>query len=265
MMVMHANHPLQINSYDAVPKGPGEFDCNEWFNAKKGLKEENPLINLPYIKVGDVVVSQTNACFLYLGNYFHISFSLDNINIYIFIFYLGRKLNMLGSNESELIECEQLLCEIMDIRNSMVQFAYGTAKDKDTASTFVQSNNGNFGKLELWLQRQIKLGKSDGTTNLFLVGSSATAPDFHLFEMLVQFHCVGTHYSLPSFFEHFPLLHTFYDLFQRLPQNQKYFNSKLVKLPFNNKMAKFGATVSNEPWDFTKPYDKTLFDVSGHY
>ena len=68
----------------------GKYDCSEWFTAKKELKKQNPLINLPYIIDGNRLISQTNACFS----------------------YLGRKLDMWGSTEDEAIECEQLLCEV---------------------------------------------------------------------------------------------------------------------------------------------------------
>ena len=34
------------------------------------LKQLNPLINLPYLIDGDVIVSQSNACFTYLGRKF---------------------------------------------------------------------------------------------------------------------------------------------------------------------------------------------------
>ena len=67
MMVMYANHPLLITNYDAFPKQGGGFDVSEWTSVKPKLKEENPLINLPFIRDGEIIVSQSNACFLYLG------------------------------------------------------------------------------------------------------------------------------------------------------------------------------------------------------
>ncbi len=54
------------------------------------LKEKNPLVNLPYVVDGEVVVSQTNAC----------------------LAYLGRRLNLWGATPLEEAECEQLLCEV---------------------------------------------------------------------------------------------------------------------------------------------------------
>jgi hypothetical protein len=79
------------------------MDLSEWFSQKPALKEKNPLMNLPYVIHGDRVITQSNACFS----------------------YLGRQLGLWGKTEDEVTDCEQLLCEIMDIRNNAVKFAYG--------------------------------------------------------------------------------------------------------------------------------------------
>ena len=74
--------------------------ASTWLSVKKpALKAKNPLINLPYVVDGEVVVSQSNAC----------------------LSYLGRKLGLWGGNEAEVSLCEQLLCEIMDLRNKVGQ------------------------------------------------------------------------------------------------------------------------------------------------
>ena len=63
------------------------------------------LINLPYVEVHDadqkIVVAQSIACMT----------------------LLARELDMQGSDRNENSMCEQLLCEIMDVRNKMVEFA----------------------------------------------------------------------------------------------------------------------------------------------
>ena len=38
-----------------------------YFRTKESLKAKNALINLPYVKDGDLLVSQSNACTAYLG------------------------------------------------------------------------------------------------------------------------------------------------------------------------------------------------------
>ena len=96
------------------------FDRDVWFNAKPPLKAGNPLMNLPYIIDGDVVVAQTNACFS----------------------YLGRKLGLWGSTEAEVVDCEQLLCELMDLRNQMVGFAYSPAGPEAAAALLKRVSAG---------------------------------------------------------------------------------------------------------------------------
>ena len=235
MMVMYANVPLNAVIYDLAPKSDGTgFDGSCWLTEKPVLKAQNPLINLPYVKVGDVIISQTNACFM----------------------FLGRKLNMLGHNEKETSECEQLLCEIFDIRNVMVGLVYnGASCNKEGAIAAIEKvagKNGSFSKLELWLSTKIAAGSSTGA---FLVGNSATAPDFHLFEMLDQFTKLADYYEQSPFMAPFPLLTKFKQFFEVLPQNQKYLSSQLATLPFNNKMAAFGATVTGDPWKTGMTYD----------
>ena len=84
MMLMYSGIPFQSTSFDVVAKEGGGWDISDWSNQKPALKAKNPLMNLPYLIDGDVVVAQSNACFL----------------------YLGRKLKMLGTNELELTECK---------------------------------------------------------------------------------------------------------------------------------------------------------------
>ena len=70
------------------------------------FKKINSLINLPYVEVHDtdqkIVVAQSIACMT----------------------LLARELDMQGSDRNENSQCEQLLCEIMDVKNKMVEFAY---------------------------------------------------------------------------------------------------------------------------------------------
>lgn len=62
----------------------------------------------------------------------------------------------------------------------------------------------------------------------------------------------------------FPHLNKFYRSFAELPQNQAYFACKLSELPFNNKLAYFGATTDGNCWPSSSHvYD--FGDVSGIY
>lgn len=244
MMCSYADVKYIAQNHDCTPKEDGGFDLKPWFDDKVALKERNPLMNLPYILDGEAVVCQTNACFA----------------------YLGRKFGLLGSNEMETSQCEQLLCEVYDLRGSMVGFAYSANKDKDVAKEAAQKvadnvtgRNGSLQKFELWLARE----KSNGASGTFLVGNKASAPDFHLWEMLHQYKEMSLYYGLAPILANFPCLDQFYASFAALPGNAKYLSSALAKLPFNNKGAGFGATPGLGPWVPGQSYDWA--DTSGEY
>jgi hypothetical protein len=204
---------------------------------------------LPYIKDGDKIISQSTACFL----------------------YLGRKYNMNGKNEEELIQVEELLSEVYDLRNKLVGFCYdrhssgnSAVSDEDRCklviSDIINADNGIFQKLELVLTRQLSRGR-DGS---FLVGDSATGPDFHLWECLDHTCDVSHYYSLPNPLLGFPLLRRFKSQFAALPQNAYYLSTPLATLPHNAKVAKsFGATPSGDKWVQGMKYD--FANVGGVY
>jgi len=233
-MVMYAGVPLNNVMYDTKELSDGTLDRSAWSIAKPALKAKCPLINLPYIIDGDRIVSQSNAC----------------------LSYLGRRLNLWGKTPDEVSDCEMLLCELIDLRNSMTGFAYGTPKplQKEAATKFldgVQSGTGIFQKLELWLEQKASRESVDAP-GCFLVGNSATAPDFHLHEMLVQYSALAAYNSLP-FLEGYPRLVRFKNEFEALPNMQKYLNTPFgtstpQKLPFNQKSACFGASPCGASW-----------------
>lgn len=221
-----------------------EFDRSVWLvDAKPAIKEKNPLANLPYIMDGDIVVCQSNAC----------------------LSYLGRKLNLWGLNEKEIIDCEQLLCEAMDLRNSVVGFCYGRTgnpADPQESNAFIESaQQGILAKFELWLAKQLPQFGSDAP---FFVGGHPTAPDFHIFELLDQLNLLAACRSLPGVTEciHLPNLKMFYDSFRRIPANEKYFSSAMSRAPCNNLSAVFGSTTDGSQWQKGSPLPH---DVSGIY
>ena len=109
-MVLYSGVPLKCIFYKttAVQTQNGlSVEGSHWhLGAKPAFQKINPLINLPYVEVHDtdqkIVVAQSIACMT----------------------ILARKLDMQGSDRNENSQCEQLLCEIMDARNQMVEFAY---------------------------------------------------------------------------------------------------------------------------------------------
>jgi len=246
-MVMYAGVPLNNVMYDLKQKEDGSWSASEWFSVKPTLKNINPLVNLPYVMDGDVIVSQSNACFS----------------------YLGRKLGLWGKTLEEQCECEMLLCEIMDLRDSMTDFAYAPHQEGAAKKVIAcaQGKNGSLQKLELWLEKKAK-SSPEGVTNLadnqegrgaFLVGNHATAPDFHLYELLVQFTALAQAENLPVFLGSFPCLMFFMKAFEALPGNARYMATlgalSPLAIPFNNKMATFGASLKNATWQQGEEYD----------
>jgi glutathione S-transferase len=253
-MVMYANVPLNNVMYDAIQKEDGSFDASEWFSKKPELKLDNALINLPYVIDGGKVISQSNAC----------------------MSYLGRKLGLWGRTLEEKCDCEQLLCELMDLRDHMTDFAYGGGKPFDVAKATalisgVQGKNGILHKLELWLERKVTATPEDSSerdevvgNGTFLVGDHATAPDFHLHELLVQYTALAAFSHLPPFLANYPRLAYFKESFEKLPGMARYLASNIgsidpLLLPFNNKMASFGADVSGGPWVQGTAYEFNKF------
>merc|ERR1712137_756018 len=93
--------------YEVTEKEGGGWDVSSWFSKKPALKERNALMNLPYVIDGDNVITQSNACLM----------------------YLGRKFNLVGKNDSDLAKVEQTLCEVFDLRNNCVKLFYSSAED----------------------------------------------------------------------------------------------------------------------------------------
>jgi len=235
MMCMYSGVPTDVVLYDLkeeVKDGKSSWDASPWFGKKPELKEQNPLMNLPYVSVdGGRLIAQTNACFS----------------------YLGRALGLFGATPEEAVDCEQLLCEAMDLRNKMVGWCYG--RDSSDAAGLIKSVEGICDKLELWLTRN--------SSDTFFVGNSATAPDFHIWELLDQYELVSKVRNAPSLIASRPALAGFHKKFAALSANQRYVTSKLhTGLPCNNKMAQFGSALEGAAWTTGMEYN---FDFGGTY
>lgn len=193
----------------------------EWIRS-----DVDPLVNLPFLvdRVNNVVVAQTNACFS----------------------YLGKELGMFGINKEQEAKCEELLCEIMDLRNVMVGYAYGGSPDAHAAA--INSAKVHLEKLEQYIKFQLHVKSKNGgkkrkvEVSPYLVGDSFTSPDFHLFEMLDQFECLCEAKSVDLWGDQFVHLKQWKALFSSLPENKAYLDSQFhTEWPFNNSFAIFGS------------------------
>ena len=109
--------------------------------------------------------------------------------------------------------------------------------------------------------------KKSSSTDCFVVGSATSAADFALFEMLDQYA------EMIHFFELVPCknkkpeeilescdksnLANLYEHFRNSPKTERYFQSLLSDLPFNNKSASFGSGKGGERWKAEIDLDST--------
>jgi len=186
------------------------WDLSEWFSVKPQLKKKNSLMNLPYlIDTDGTVVTQTIAC----------------------LSYLGRKYDMMGSNNKELSMIEQVLCEAQDLRNAAVQAFYG-GKSEALVQFLTYSVPKSYAKFEGWLENQ--------TTGPYTVGETPTVGDFHLWEMLDQCELLAFDHGKDSPMKDYPMLRKLYQSIRAEQKLQQYFSGPLYNLPVNNKMAIWG-------------------------
>lgn len=228
--------------YDVVEEGETGWNMNSWLADKEWIKQGyNCLANLPFLIDcrNNMVLAQTNAI----------------------MSYLGRELMMLGRSPPMTCRCEELLCEVMDLRNLMVRFAYNGHRDtsKSDAEAMIHGPAGKIlDKLEHHLQNSYPGAIEPSTTEsgdeeiaadrkrsavCFLVGNGFTAPDFCLFEMLDQFMALCRYFDLTSITQNRPYLADYFVNFASLPENRPFLECMQAHmgLPFNNPYARFGS------------------------
>lgn len=243
MMLSAAQVNHWIVMYDVIEDGETGWSKDTWANDKKWIKQGyNCLANLPFLIDcrSNMVLAQTNAI----------------------MSYLGRELNMLGRSPPMTCRCEELLCEVMDLRNLMVRFAYygSIHTASDDAGALLQGPAGYIlDKLELLLATSYPRAMDDSISStqadessttprgpqkaLFLVGSECTAPDFCLYEMLDQYMALSRYYGLPPISQNRPYLLAYFTHFSNLPENRHFLECMAGHgaLPFNNPYARFGS------------------------
>jgi len=236
MMMFAAKIPFTLFLYDIVEKGEDEWH-SDYFAAKGEYIEEfkQPLWNLPFCvdRENERVIVQTNAIFA----------------------HLGKACGMFGDDAITASECEQLLCEIYDLRDVMVGYVYGG--DGAEASSVVANGKKHLLKLENWMEIQAEKNVNS-KKGVHLVNGKFSAADFHLYAMLDQFEALAEENKLDLYTD-MKRMKEFKEGFKALPENQFYLNSWLHKeLPFNNCMAKFGSL----PGPKTYVHGKSAKDAS---
>lgn len=94
MAAAYGGIPYESVEYEVHKLADGSWSRSSWLtDAKPALVEQNAMMNLPYVVDGDIVVTQSNACLM----------------------YLGRKVGLVGKTADELCAVEQVLCQVMDL------------------------------------------------------------------------------------------------------------------------------------------------------
>lgn len=215
MMCAYANADVEDKQYPLAVKEGGGYDASAWFGVKPTYKEKNSYINLPYVVDNEsgLTITQSTSCYT----------------------YLGRKLNLMGSNEAELTAVEQTLAQCFDLRNDVIDLVYpfkAVKTAEDYAAALPTHLDGN---------AKTHYEKFEGFfgDKPFLAAATITAGDFHVWEMLDQHEMMASRAGLPSLLESFPKLKAFYQRVRALPELEKYFSSGAYGFPVNNKMAHF--------------------------
>jgi len=216
MMCVYSKTPWEDIKYSAKQKAKGSWVAPEWEREQRPkLREQNPLVQLPYVinhSTGEVV-TQSSAVYL----------------------YLGRILGFGGSTREEELANEQVLFHLygmwMEVRD-LVYPSYSSRSEESFKASldnhFLGAIAGHYAKLEAWLRQK-------GTS--YFAGKKPCTADFHVWEMLDQQESMARAYDFPSPVEDFPLLRVFYLRFRELPELKTYFESSDATLPINNKMA----------------------------
>eukprot|EP00448_Togula_jolla_P018103 CAMPEP_0170590778 /NCGR_PEP_ID=MMETSP0224-20130122/12050_1 /TAXON_ID=285029 /ORGANISM="Togula jolla, Strain CCCM 725" /LENGTH=310 /DNA_ID=CAMNT_0010914595 /DNA_START=46 /DNA_END=979 /DNA_ORIENTATION=+ len=200
-----------------------------WGKDKPGLKEKNAMINLPYILDGDRVITQSTACFL----------------------YLGRKFKIDGKTEEASCINDQVLCQAYDLRNDVVGHVYPFlgGKAEDAPELFSGKFAVHFTKFEEFLP--------DGQT--YFCGSEPCTGDFHVWELIDQLVRLAAERGLPNPLDGKPKLKAMTQAMRAEPKLASYFEGRYYKLPMNNRMANFGN--EKEP-SFLVPVDSAARETN---
>uniref|UniRef100_A0A8D0DY89 Glutathione S-transferase n=1 Tax=Salvator merianae TaxID=96440 RepID=A0A8D0DY89_SALMN len=180
--------------YEDKHYAPGEapdFDPSQWTSVKENLGLDFP--NLPYLIDGERKITQSNAI----------------------LRYIGRKHNMCGENEDEIIRIDILLNQIMDLRMAFARVCYSPDFEKLKPEYLEQLP----GKLK-------QFSKFLGDRKWF-AGNKITCVDFVAYDVLDQHRMFE-----PKCFDQLKNLKDFLDRFEGLEKISAYMNSgRFMKTP----------------------------------
>ncbi|KAM6232880.1 glutathione S-transferase Mu 1-like isoform 1-T1 [Spheniscus humboldti] len=177
-----------------------DYDKSQWINEKEKLGLDFP--NLPYFIDGPTKLTQSNAIMR----------------------YIARKHKMCGETEEEILRVDMLENQIMDFRMSLVMVCYNPDFEKLKPGYLEQ------------LPGKLKLFSNFLGDRKWFAGEKLTFVDFLMFDVLEQ-----NRIFEPKCLEPFKNLKDFMDRFGALEKVAAYMkSSRFLKMPINNKMAKWG-------------------------
>ena len=168
-------------------------DANDWFGKDKpALNSDFP--NLPYVKDGDRVVTETEACVMFLVQ-------------------KAKRLDLLGSNADEVVHITQIKGVLTDLLNNTLKVAFN--KEADVVKGLTDSS----------LPKLAQLSKHLGDKD-WLIGK-LTLVDFFLAQFLGVFALQG------DYLQKFPNLVAFMKRYEELPAIKAYLASdRNLKVPY---------------------------------
>lgn len=205
MMCSYAGADFESIDYEHTG-GPGAWDCSSWFDVKPEFQAQNSMINLPYLKDGDRLITQSNAC----------------------LYYLGRKFGLDNRSEDAAFVNDQVVCQCYDLRNDTVAHAYG-GRPEDSQAFLSEKVAVHFAKLEGFLSNEAP----------YFCGNEPCSGDFHVFEMIDQARRLATERDLKSPLPGCSKLQRLYETMLSEPRLAGYFASEMHKFPINGPMAQF--------------------------
>eukprot|EP00298_Acanthocystis_sp_HF-20_P029716 c8627_g1_i1.p1 GENE.c8627_g1_i1~~c8627_g1_i1.p1 ORF type:complete len:227 (-),score=81.79 c8627_g1_i1:25-705(-) len=194
MLLEYTKTPYTEEFY--VEGGAPDFDRSAWTSVRETTLGDYEFPNLPYIRHGSLVLTQSHAI----------------------LRYIGRKANLLGLTDEQKSKVDLILDELKDFKSDLSSISYSP----------------RFPELKPELEKKLpasfaKFSKFLGTNN-WVTGDSLTIADFVLYEVLDQHQLI-----YPTCLDAFPNLKSLWKRFAALPEIETYMKSdRFLSGPCNN-------------------------------
>lgn len=202
MLYHYQGVAFEDKTYTINLKDDGSLDLSDWLTAKEKLSKVNPLINLPYLIVGDPDLSDGRGGTAFGTNTLVVSQS-GSISS-----YLARRFGAQGCTEEMAATTDQIVDHLNDMRDAYHQLIYYTKDFEADKATFFAAGGAFekcFGAYERWfgIHKKAFLVEDDHPTHA----------DFALWEFIDVFSAMKK-----GSFDKYPALVAFHKRIRALPQ-----------------------------------------------